>query len=217
MKRWPVPKEIISEKRAYTLFLGIIRAHMLRALGKNRAELHLPVEEVMAIPDIDLDRFILTLLSPDVEVLGKIEREKGKYHPYINDGSFIRVFCIKNSREILEYMKTLPVYELTYDIEEDGILNFWGARITIAKSRNSNEHRLLALLFTDREKEWSCEEIWEHTLGLGNEVGYYDRNKWKQLVRPAYVVSKKVLSATRDEKFLVVTDESIRINPRYVT
>lgn len=215
MKRWPIPKEIISEKRAYTLFVGIIRSQMLRALGKNKAELHLPTDDVLAIPDINLDRFTRILLSNNVGVLGKIEGKKGEYHPYIKEGSAIRVFCIKNSRQILEYMKTLPVYELAYDIEEDGVLNFWGAQITIAKSRNSNEHHLLTLLFTDREKEWGCDEIWERT--LGNGVDDYHSSKWRKLVRPAYVVNKKVLDVTQDGNFLLVTDESVRINPRYVT
>jgi hypothetical protein len=215
MKRWPVPKEIISEKRAYTLFVGIIRFHMLRALGKSSAELNLPTEEVMAIPDVDVDKFIFTLLSREAGVLGKIEAKNGEYYPYIKDDSFIHVSCVKNSREILEYMKTLPVYELTYDVEEDGVLNFWGAQITIAKSRNSNEHHLLALLFTDKEKEWGCDEIWEHT--LGNGVDDYNKRKWRKLVAPAYVIAKKVLSATNDGNFLIVTDESVRINPRYVT
>ncbi len=95
---------------------------------------------------------------------------------------------------------------------QGGILNFQGKKISISqRGKTARPYDLLELIFTDKDKVWNYDEIWD-TL-LGNE---YDPKKWRTIYYAGRKINEAVAKKTTVDDFLEITKKIIQIKNQYL-
>lgn len=105
--------------------------------------------------------------------------------------------------------------ELSFDVKESK-LRFKGKKIEISKTKNSDPHYLLTLIFRDKEKEWAYDEIWEDPYFRSRNKEFDPNEDWRKIYNAGYSVNGKVERATTIKDFLDVRKTSVSINRKYL-
>jgi len=100
--------------------------------------------------------------------------------------------------------------------ERKSVLSINGQEVEISKSKNSDPHYLLTILFRDTGKEWACDEIWEDQYFVRNNRDYDAKTDWNKLYNAARAANEKVAIATTIQDFLDISKASISINKKYL-
>jgi hypothetical protein len=131
--------------------------------------------------------------------------------------------CYRVSLELLKdltqganpYKKYLPSInspdeEILNFNPETSTLYFQGKEILIAKSKNTDQHQLLEVLFEKPDKLWNYDEIAD---GMGTE---FKKEEWKKYYNAARAINQKVAEGTTIKDFLVTSAKTVMINKRYL-
>ena len=101
--------------------------------------------------------------------------------------------------------------------KKKSVLTFKGKKIEISKTKNSDPHYLLALLFKDKSKELAYDEIWESPYFQSQNTEYDPKNDWRKIYNAAYSVNEKVAKMTTIQDFLDISKTAISINKNYLS
>ncbi len=101
--------------------------------------------------------------------------------------------------------------------EGNSTLSFSGAKIEISKSKNSDPHYLLTIMFRDPKKTWAMDEIWEDELFKRRGKRFNPKTDWRKIYNAAYSTNEKVQKTTTISDFLEVTKTSVAIKRLYIS
>lgn len=102
--------------------------------------------------------------------------------------------------------------EVEFDITR-GILHFRGKEVLISRSKNSRQYEIVRILFQDRRKDWSFDEIAEEIDPNGD---IYDKRDWRKYYLACRQINEKIAIKTTIEDLIVVTAKTAMINPEYL-
>lgn len=105
--------------------------------------------------------------------------------------------------------------EIAFDAERSA-LTFQGKSIEISKSKNSDPHYLLAVVFKDKSKVWAYDEIWDDMYFQRMHQKYDPKKDWRKIYNAAYSVNEKVAKATTVADFLDISKTEVSINKAYL-
>jgi len=120
--------------------------------------------------------------------------------------------------ELTELRKNSPKKERSSPVfdSKKSILFFESKQIEISKTRDSDPHYLLCILFKDKTKSWAFDEIWEDAYFHSNNSKYDPKTDWRKIYYAGYSVNEKVEKATTNKDFLALTKTSMSINNDYL-
>lgn len=95
-------------------------------------------------------------------------------------------------------------------------LEFNNKKILISKTKDSDPHYLLTLLFEDKDRNWAYDELWDSPYFHSNSEVYDPKNDWRKIYNAGYSVNEKVAKATTINDFLIVKKTAISINRKYL-
>lgn len=103
----------------------------------------------------------------------------------------------------------------SFDVK-NSLLAFNGKSIEISKTKNSDPHYLLAVIFKEKERTWAYDEIWEDPYFGRNHTDYNPKKDKNKIYNAAYSVNEKVAKATTVRDFLDITTTTVSINKSYL-
>jgi hypothetical protein len=118
-----------------------------------------------------------------------------------------------------EYISKLSlpkeIKTLSFD-SSTSLLLFNSKTIEISKTKNSDSHYLLDILFKNKEKVWACDEIWEDPYFHSENKEYDPKTDWRKIYNSARLINEKVAIETTIKDFLNSTKTSVSINKKYI-
>lgn len=103
----------------------------------------------------------------------------------------------------------------TFD-EGSSMLSVNGKQVEVSKSKDSDPHYLLAILFREPNRDWAYDEVWEDEYFVRKDREYDQKTDWRKIYNAGYSVNEKVAKATTLDDFLVVTKTSVAVNKKYL-
>lgn len=108
-------------------------------------------------------------------------------------------------------------YKLSFDVDYSALSLENDERIIISKTKKTDAHTLLTILFKDHlstNKEWNCDELWE---AFGNDIIDYkgDDDQWRKFYYAAYKINV-ILKNRGFEEFIHASKTSLFINKNYL-
>lgn len=94
---------------------------------------------------------------------------------------------------------------------DSSTLNIHGKAVLISKSKNSDAHYLLSIIFRDPKRTWAMDEIWEDTLFNRKNKRFNPKTDWRKIYNAAYAANGKVQKITTIKDFLDVTKTSVAV------
>jgi hypothetical protein len=114
------------------------------------------------------------------------------------------------------YPKRVVMRELAFDPKTSN-LSLLGNTIEISKTKDSDPHYLLEILFKDKEKVWAYDEIWEDPYFHSREAEYDPQKDWRKIYHAARSVNEKVAKATTISDFLDFSKTAVSIDKKYLS
>lgn len=89
--------------------------------------------------------------------------------------------------------------------------------VVISKTKNSDPHYLLSLIFTDPAKTWNYDEIWADPYFKSREDGkpYNPKTEWRKIYNAARSANHKIAQETGVKDFLSFNKTTIAITKTY--
>lgn len=105
--------------------------------------------------------------------------------------------------------------EVFFD-QDTSTLHFLSHSIVISKTKNSDAHYLLAIIFQEKDREWDIPEIREDTRLAYSGKSYDTKKDWRKIYNAGREVNDKVAKKTAVEDFLALSKMTISIKKKYL-
>ena len=118
------------------------------------------------------------------------------------------------------YEEVVPQAKISRETSFDAVnsvLNLNKKRIEVSKTKNSDPHYLLTILFRDKQKVWAYDEVWNDPFFRLPGKEYDPREDWRKIYNAGYSVNEKVAKATTINDFLGITKTEISITKKYLS
>jgi hypothetical protein len=102
-----------------------------------------------------------------------------------------------------------------FDIDTS-ILDVQGKQMLISKTKNSDAHYLLSILFKDPDKTWPFDDIWEDPYFHSRNARYDPKTDWRKIYYAGYSVNEKVQKATTIPDFLDLSKTAMAVQKKYL-
>lgn len=132
------------------------------------------------------------------------------------ENDYYKVNITLSNKFYEEFIPRAKVAEETTFDEATSSLTFNGKNIEISKTKDSDPHYLLTILFRDKHKVWAYDEIREDVLFQARGKKYNPHKDWRKIYNAAYSVNNKVQKATQISDFLNATKTSVAIKRPYL-
>jgi hypothetical protein len=99
---------------------------------------------------------------------------------------------------------------------ETSTLSIQGKEFRVSKTRNTDAHYLLTILFRSPNETWAFDQIWEDPYFHSHNQKYNPKTDWRKIYYAGYSVNEKVQKATTIQDFLNLSKTSVSISKQYL-
>jgi|GEM_PF-6631346 len=203
-------KEIANERQKLNEYLELFISNSLQSTDTNFKKFEIQKGLTMEHLKLDFDSFGKSFVARELTVDGYLFLHSLIVLEYLN---YLEI------KDISE--RTAPIilknrfFEANNIIDSetlysDGILQFNKKRVTISDSEDSEQHFVMDVLFKNKNKNWSFDEIAE---SLERD---YAKNDSEKYYGTFYKINKKIEKETGFTDFLQLTSKEVQINKKYL-